>query len=366
MSVAEPPIDDSNSNTYCDTYFDSKRFRYTWKIHDFRRAVFRLDGKELKTPKFETLHNGITISWYLGLLNKYSIYDRCGSYNITLILSRKVSRECEISFKWELSLINKNIKKSIKINGIANGLKKPEEKFVVTPDCGIVETADIIAECSGFCPNNTLTIICDIAFEADQLSVTSNEHDQQVPDCQLIDDVGALFGDKKFCDVTLTVNGKDFYAHKNMLAARSSIFTAMFEHEMAEKISNTVKITDIDHQVFEEVLRYIYTGKTSSLTDEIAMELLVAADKYELDRLKIICEVFMGKNITKNNVTNILIVADAHRSILLKTRAIEFINRNRKDVKDTKGYKSMLKLHPQFIEECYNALAEKFEQIEIK
>ena len=144
-----------------------------------------------------------------------------------------------------------------------------------------------------------------------------------------------------------------------MLAARSSVFAAMFKHEMAENINNTVNITDINHEVFEEVLRYIYTGKISSLTDEIATELLVAADKYELDRLKIICEIFIGKNMTKNNVTDILIVANAHRSTLLKAQAIEFIATHMKDVMDTDGYKSTRKSHPDLIEECYNALAKK-------
>ena len=151
-----------------------------------------------------------------------------------------------------------------------------------------------------------------------------------------------------------------------MLAARSSVFAAMFEHEMAEKINNIVNITDINHRVFEEVLRYIYTGKISSLTDEMAIELLVAADKYELDRLKIICAVFIGKNMTKDNVTNILIVGDAHSSTLLKTQAIEFINAHIKDVKDTNGYESMRKSHPHLIEDCYNALAEKLDQFKVK
>ena len=58
----------------------------------------------------------------------------------------------------------------------------------------------------------------------------------------------------------------------------------------------------------------------SFITDDIATELLVAADKYELDRLKIVHKVFIDKNPTTDNVTNILIFADAHSSTVLKKR----------------------------------------------
>ena len=129
----------------------------------------------------------------------------------------------------------------------------------------------------------------------------------------------SLKRDKDFSDAKLTVYGKDFHAHKNVLAARSSVFAAMFKHKLTENMKNTINITDINHQVFEKVLRYIYTEKISSLiTDAIATELLDAADKYELDGLKIICKVFIEKNPTTDNVANILIFADAHSSTLLK------------------------------------------------
>ena len=356
-----------NSKAYGDTYLNSEKFSYTWTIHNFSHTTFRSDGSHLKSPTFQTLHNDSTISWYLHLVRQAK--SNTTGNDMYFAAFGKVSKECKISAKFEFSLMNKNIEESIKFNGTINGeLYQPVHVFNVPCTNNYFTSSLLIAKYSGFLPKDKLTIVCDITIATDQLSVTSNERgsNQQVPKCQLVDDIGALFGDRNFCDVKLMVNGKNFHAHKNILAARSSVFAAMFRHEMAEKINNTVKITDIDHEVFEEVLRYIYMGETSSLTDETAIELLIAADKYELNRLKIICEVFMGKNLTKDNVTDILIVADAHCSTLLKTQALEFINTHIKDVQDTNGYKSMRKSHPQLIEECYNALAKKLEQIGIK
>lgn len=60
--------------------------------------------------------------------------------------------------------------------------------------------------------------------------------------------------------------------------ARSDVFAAMFEHEMEERKLNRVAITDVDHEVLKEMLRFIYTGKAPNL-DKMADDLLAAADK---------------------------------------------------------------------------------------
>lgn len=52
----------------------------------------------------------------------------------------------------------------------------------------------------------------------------------------------------------------------------------MFEHEMAERKQNRVAISDVEHDVLKEMLRFIYTGKSPSL-EKMADDLLAAADK---------------------------------------------------------------------------------------
>ena len=60
----------------------------------------------------------------------------------------------------------------------------------------------------------------------------------------------------------------------------------MFEHDMEEKKSSRVEVKDVEADVMAEMLRFIYTGRTSSL-DTMADSLLASADKYALDRLKV-------------------------------------------------------------------------------
>ena len=45
-------------------------------------------------------------------------------------------------------------------------------------------------------------------------------------------------------------------------------------------------IPDVDHEVVQEMLRFVYTGEAPNL-DKMADDLLAAADKYALERLKV-------------------------------------------------------------------------------
>lgn len=52
----------------------------------------------------------------------------------------------------------------------------------------------------------------------------------------------------------------------------------MFENEMKERTHNRVVITDIDHEVLNEMLKFMYTDKAPNLY-EMTYGLLAAADK---------------------------------------------------------------------------------------
>jgi speckle-type POZ protein len=86
-----------------------------------------------------------------------------------------------------------------------------------------------------------------------------------------------------------------------------------------------VEITDVDNEVLKEMLRFIYTGKSTNL-DKMADDLLAAADKYALDRLKVMCEEALCTSLSVENAADVLILADLHSADQLKAQAIDFIN----------------------------------------
>ena len=56
---------------------------------------------------------------------------------------------------------------------------------------------------------------------------------------------------------------------------------------MEEKKNSRVEVKDVEPEVMAELLRFIYTGKTAANLDSMAADLLAAADKYALERLKV-------------------------------------------------------------------------------
>lgn len=135
-----------------------------------------------------------------------------------------------------------------------------------------------------------------------------------------------------------------------------------------------MEINDLDPEVFKEMMRFVYTGKAPNL-DKMADNLLAAADKYALERLKVMCEEALCSNLSVENVADTLVLADLHSAEQLKAQAIDFINRcsvlrqlgckdgknwnnnQATDIMETSGWKSMIQSHPHLVAEAFRALA---------
>ena len=91
----------------------------------------------------------------------------------------------------------------------------------------------------------------------------------------------AVFTNGKFADCCITCEGRTFKCHKNILAGRSSVFDAMFTHDMEENRSSKVDIQDLDGETVHDMIVYIYSGKVDKIDDK-APGLLSAAEKYDL------------------------------------------------------------------------------------
>nr|GMD25066.1 ARM REPEAT PROTEIN INTERACTING WITH ABF2-like [Ipomoea batatas] len=89
--------------------------------------------------------------------------------------------------------------------------------------------------------------------------------------------------------IVIYSSGKRFYAHRICLLASSDAFRAMFDGGYRERDAKDIEIPNIRWDIFELMMRYIYTG-TVDVNLEIAQELLRAADQYLLEGLKRLCE----------------------------------------------------------------------------
>uniref|UniRef100_A0A0E0PQ30 BTB domain-containing protein n=1 Tax=Oryza rufipogon TaxID=4529 RepID=A0A0E0PQ30_ORYRU len=125
----------------------------------------------------------------------------------------------------------------------------------------------------------------------------------------------------KDADVAFEVGGGGgvrFAAHRCVLAARSKVFKAELFGAMKEgDAACVVRIDDMEPQVFRTLLFFVYTDSLPEMRKEeeeaICQRLLVAAEVYGMERLKLICESKLCKYIDVGTVASIMAtIAMAH------------------------------------------------------
>ncbi|GBM04997.1 Protein roadkill [Araneus ventricosus] len=151
------------------------------------------------------------------------------------------------------------------------------------------------------------------------------ELDSVASEVSLNSDLLRLYSERKFCDVTLKAGDKEFGAHKNILSIRSPVFDSMFQNDMLEINTGVVNIPDVDAEILNMMLEYIYSDKFEDLRMENAMKLYQAADKYQILSLKDKCSSLLKSTLTTSNVFCVLAFADDHHDGKLHTAVKDFI-----------------------------------------
>jgi len=127
-----------------------------------------------------------------------------------------------------------------------------------------------------------------------------------------------IFNQSALSDLTLSVQGKDIFAHRALIAARSEYFRIMLSKDFKEKSKDTITIPDISHQALLNILQYLYTD-SCSLDLENCSELLTFADMYQIPRLFSIVVIFI---LEKTELENLIDVYHLHLQFPEKTNAL--------------------------------------------
>ncbi|KAF7070347.1 hypothetical protein CFC21_075869 [Triticum aestivum] len=130
--------------------------------------------------------------------------------------------------------------------------------------------------------------------------------------------------------------------------------------------SPDITIDDMQPAVFRAFLHFIYTDSMPPMRDleeddkiEMVKHLLVAADKYGMERMKRICEGMLCKSLDVQTVAAILALADQHHCSNLKDACIEFmLSSNRmNDVMASQGYAHLKRYSPDVIVDVFERAA---------
>jgi len=217
----------------------------------------------------------------------------------------------------------------------------------------------VLGDPSRYLPDGNLTVLCTIhyiqpeqyTYAADQLKVPV----PVVPPPEMGSCMENALTEGPFSDVTVVADGREFPAHRVILAQRSEVFRTMFEVDMAENRDNRVVIEDLSTDTISDLLTFIYTDLAPNI-NMLAQELLVAAEKYNIPRLKALCEEELANTLDIDNVIDRLIASEMYRAFQLKDVALHWISKHAPDVVKTTSWKSLSEHHPELV----TAVCEQF------
>lgn len=226
----------------------------------------------------------------------------------------------------------------------------------------VIRRRDML-ERSAHLKDDSFIIRCDVVVldvKADINMEGGSPSLNQVPPSDMSRHFKDLLLNKEGADVTFEVGGQTFPAHWCVLAARSTVFRAQLCCDIV--VRATVKIDGIEAKVFGSMLDFIYTDTLPNMWDWDYMEeeaeekddfeeeagegkdveeeedgyrspkyimwllqLLEAAGRYDLHRLKSICQEDLIISIQLSTVVDIIALAERRRSRWLKEECLKFI-----------------------------------------
>ncbi|EXB54641.1 BTB/POZ and MATH domain-containing protein 4 [Morus notabilis] len=197
-----------------------------------------------------------------------------------------------------------------------------------------------LLETSDFLKDDCLKINCTVGVVVSAVDCP-RLHTIQVPESDMGAQFGMLLENMEGSDITFDVAGEKFHAHKLVLAARSPIFRSKF-FEGLEETKEEVEVTDVEPKVFKAMLHFIYrdsliedveletssSSPVSLVSDSLTAKLLAAADRYGLERLRVMCESHLCKDISVKSVAEILALAERYNASDLKAVCLRFTAEN--------------------------------------
>lgn len=211
---------------------------------------------------------------------------------------------------WELRLLDQGTGPSLSVHKEVSRVFDANEdsRFVV---CVIKRK---LFEPTTYLQDDRLTIECIVTVSKEpHVTGTISFPRIEVPPSDIAEHFGKLLETKEGVDVTFSVGGVNLTAHKMVLATRSPVFRAEFYGPMREGGTEPIVVEDIHPDVFRGLLHFIYNDSLPPFDDlteddygEMTRHLLVAADRFAMERLKLMCQSILCEGLHVQTVATTL------------------------------------------------------------
>ena len=156
-------------------------------------------------------------------------------------------------------------------------------------------------------------------------------------------------------DVCIECETSKFYCHSIILKARSNLFFRILEDPSNP---NMVAISDVNHNVMEMIIAYIYTGQVKLSRDNL-VDVIAASVKLELPNLLEECLKFFRNQINFENAADVLIVAEKFSLTELQKVAVRRITRYRTSLLADPTFRQKMVDHPGILLLLYDELSQE-------
>ncbi|KAK0161731.1 hypothetical protein PV327_008149 [Microctonus hyperodae] len=151
-------------------------------------------------------------------------------------------------------------------------------------------------------------------------------------------------------DIMIVIDEKEILLHKIILAAYSPVFLAMFKSGMTESSNKRIVVTDIEVEIMEKVVEFMYTGTINPIPEyDILLSIMKVADKYEILGLKEFSERKLSQKITLENVFEIFEKNRLYGGPLLKKNVIYFMVNNKISIIRSKNFNDFCRRKPELL-----------------
>ncbi|XP_065199986.1 speckle-type POZ protein B-like [Planococcus citri] len=342
---------------WCHTRSEVNYCNFMWTIHQYSEYHFhRSSSSSINSSNFKSAESEDYV-WSLQL----STPNDKKMIRLYLLLDSDPELSKKVLVKCKMSVINANGEET-HIRQQNNYVKLSiRDNLTYLSFKDFLNGNDFLQEETSLLRNGALTIFCEVHFFPKATVTTNCTSNKFVATlskaregCDLHRDLERLFEDEEFSDFTILVGDAKYHVHKIILAARSKFFASMFKRDK-ERNRNThvLEVTNTEPDVLVETLRFIYTGRSSKL-EEMAFDLLTAADTYDLEGLKTLCEHQLVKELTVENAADCLIWANLHHAAFLKEQAIQYIRFNIEAVKKSENWFKIAQ--SELLNDVFNAL----------
>jgi hypothetical protein len=183
----------------------------------------------------------------------------------------------------------------------------------------VISRAELFDKKNGLLKDNTLTLAGEIKI------INKSKFVTDVAKSEEMDQLHQMYQERSFTDLEIKIKrrSRSLKVHKVLLAASSSVLRRRL---LRLKEGSALELNDLDAEVAEEMINFIYDGKVKDM-EKHSKDLLMASENFGMKHLKKYCEKHFFENLSIENVFETLKLSIEYRAYELKKECLESIKK---------------------------------------